>query len=184
MCDLKNRGSRLLISIIRYRIMSTTEEAYSTINALLASRNICKPCDHSASCKETMVQFPPKITVSGGKPTGVTLITISGSNIEAKFVGDATKAGDVLCGGGGGTLCCCPCCIMANVTVYTDAKVVGTGSFLINLKECDSRQTASLYMGDTASCSLKGTIQFVATSQMCNGLHTVSIIDMIFFPAS
>lgn len=184
MCDLKNRGSRLLISIIRYRIMPTTEEAYSTINALLASRNICKPCDHSASCKETMVQFPPKITVSGGKPTGVTLITISGSNIEAKFVGDATKAGDVLCGGGGGTLCCCPCCIMANVTVYTDAKVVGTGSFLINLKECDSRQTASLYMGDNASCSLKGTIQFVATSQMCNGLHTVSIIDMIFFPAN
>jgi len=156
--------------------MSSTEELYANLSGLLTSSNTCKPCNPSVECRETLVCFPERVV---GVVTGDnSILEIRGSGIEAKWCA-TTKDAEFMSGGGGGTLCCCPCCLIMNVSLYTDSKLSGTGSFIINLKDCCNTQTANLYCssgtGITTSTKVIGSLQFPVLVQNCSGTRTITI---------
>ena len=162
--------------------MSSTEELYANLSGLLTSSNICKPCNPSVECRETLVCFPERVV--GVVPGNNGILEISGSGIEAKWC--ATVKGAVsMSGGGGGTLCCCPCCLIMNVSLYTESTLVGTGSFIINLKDCCNTQTANLYCsigaGSSTTTKVIGSLNFPVVVQNCSGTRTITIprIEMV-----
>jgi hypothetical protein len=161
--------------------MASTEEVYNQLSTLLAASNNCNPCNPGAPCKETIVCFPKQITGSGTKTP--TSLVITGSGLSGLWV--AGSNGHLLCGGGGGNICCCPCCIVANVTAKTktetetETDVEGSGTFIINLKDCCGEQTATLYRGTApATCEVVGILTYDILVQSCNGVKTISFLDM------
>ena len=154
--------------------MASTEEVYNQLSTLLAASNNCNPCNPGAPCKETIVCFPKQITVSG--TTTPTSLVITGSGLEGVWRADAND--DPLCGGGGGNICCCPCCIVANVSSETSSNDKGSGTFIINLKDCCGEQTATLYRGNGGVCQVVGILTYDIFVQSCNGVKTISFLDM------